>query len=177
MIRLAKEPTSSSTGRPKSSSGSQSLLGSPAKAVLSRFGSSETMSASCDKHLPRSHTEVRHTALMAILGLHRVHLAMPPGGEAEAPSFYEGLLGVPRVAKPPHLEARGGCWFESASTRIHLGVELNFTPLERPTRHCSPTTWQHFASTSNLPVSGSSRTNRCQSFERFYVSDPFGNRN
>jgi len=50
---------------------------------------------------------------MKVVGLHHVQLAMPPGEEAAATEFYKGLLGIPRVSKPSHLEARGGCWFES----------------------------------------------------------------
>jgi len=57
-----------------------------------------------------------------------VQLAMPPGGEELATWFYEGVLGVPRVPKPPHLAVRGGCWFERGALRIHLGVQDDFVP-------------------------------------------------
>lgn len=50
---------------------------------------------------------------MTIERIHHVQSAMPQGGEDDATEFYEGLLGLSRVTKPPHLEARGGCWFES----------------------------------------------------------------
>ncbi|WP_428116534.1 hypothetical protein [Candidatus Poriferisodalis sp.] len=60
---------------------------------------------------------------MKIVAIDHVQLAMPPGGEDAAQAFYEGLLGLPRVPKPPHLEARGGCWFESDTVKTHLGVE------------------------------------------------------
>ena len=53
---------------------------------------------------------------------------MPEGGEATAQAFYEGLLGLRRVPKPPHLEQRGGCWFENESVKIHLGVDADFRP-------------------------------------------------
>ncbi len=68
---------------------------------------------------------------MSIVGLHHVQLAMPTGEEAKAVAFYEGLLRIPQVAKPPHLEGRGGCWFESGLTRVHLGVEEDFTPAKK----------------------------------------------
>jgi catechol 2,3-dioxygenase-like lactoylglutathione lyase family enzyme len=71
------------------------------------------------------------TRLMTVSGVHHVQLAMPPGGEREATAFYEELLGIPRVTKPPHLEARGGCWFETETVRIHLGVEDGFEPAEK----------------------------------------------
>lgn len=38
------------------------------------------------------------TRWMKIVGLHHVQLAMPRGEEASATEFYEGLLGIPRVA-------------------------------------------------------------------------------
>lgn len=113
---------------------------------------------------------------MTILALHHVQLAMPPGGESRATDFYEGLLGVPRVTKPDHLEARGGCWFESPSVRVHLGVEPGFRParkahpaflvddLDRLRRKLEDA---HVPVTDDEPLPG---------FDRFYVSDPFGNR-
>ena len=44
---------------------------------------------------------------MHVLGIDHVQLAMPAGREADAIAFYEGLLGIPQVPKPPHLAARG----------------------------------------------------------------------
>ena len=65
-----------------------------------------------------------------MLGLDHVQLAMPAGDEAEraADGFYVDVLGLTRVAKPAALAARGGCWYESPSVRIHLGVEPDFRP-------------------------------------------------
>ncbi len=65
---------------------------------------------------------------MAIVGLDHVQLAMPAGREEDAIAFYEGGLGLTNVAKPPHLAVRGGCWFESGTTKVHLGVEADFRP-------------------------------------------------
>lgn len=65
---------------------------------------------------------------MKVIRLDHVQLAMPPGREDEATAFYEGLLGIPRVPKPDHLAARGGCWFESTGLKVHLGVESDFRP-------------------------------------------------
>jgi diguanylate cyclase (GGDEF)-like protein/PAS domain S-box-containing protein len=65
-----------------------------------------------------------------LLGLDHVQLAMPGGEEAEraAEHFYVGVLGLERVTKPPALAARGGCWFEGPSVRVHLGVDGEFRP-------------------------------------------------
>ena len=55
---------------------------------------------------------------------------MPAGDEAEgvADRFYVDVLGLRRVPKPPALAGRGGCWYESPSVRVHLGVETDFRP-------------------------------------------------
>src|SRR3569833_1264646 len=68
------------------------------------------------------------TANMHLIELDHVQLAMPRGGEAEARSFYAELLGIPEVPKPAHLAVRGGCWFEKAPIKVHLGVENIFSP-------------------------------------------------
>ena len=113
---------------------------------------------------------------MRILAIDHIQLAMPAGGEPAARGFYTGVLGLPEVPKPPHLAARGGCWFESAEVKVHLGVEADF----RPARKAHPA----------LVVSRLRELlGRCRragfevvpdeplgSRERAYVSDPFGNR-
>src|SRR5262249_43264632 len=68
---------------------------------------------------------------MAIVGVHHVQLAMPPGGEAAARRFYSELLGIPEVPKPAELAKRGGAWFETAAVRVHLGVEADFGPARK----------------------------------------------
>ena len=68
---------------------------------------------------------------MKVVAIDHVQLAMPEGGEATAQAFYEGLLGLPRVPKPPHLERRGGCWFENDSVKVHLGVDADFRPASK----------------------------------------------
>ncbi len=113
---------------------------------------------------------------MVVYGLHHVQIAMPEGGEARAVAFYQGLLGIPRVAKPSHLEARGGCWFESDTVRIHLGVEREFKPAKR----AHPALLMEDLDTmgrrlveAGLPVVDDEPL---PGFERFYTSEPFGNR-
>ena len=108
--------------------------------------------------------------------LDHVQLAMPAGAEAQAIAFYDKLLGIPRVPKPPELEIRGGCWFERGGLRVHLGVEDEF----RPARKAHPA----FA-VSNLddlcaileaaghPVRNSEDV---PGMPQWYVDDPFGNR-
>lgn len=111
-----------------------------------------------------------------VRALHHVQLAMPPGGEAEAEGFYEGILGIPRVAKPEHLARRGGCWFEDEMVKVHLGVEEDFKPagkahpgflvddLDALRRSLERAAVEVVV---DQPLPG---------FDRFYGYDPFGNR-
>jgi catechol 2,3-dioxygenase-like lactoylglutathione lyase family enzyme len=101
---------------------------------------------------------------------------MPPGEEAAATEFYEGLLGVPRVAKPPHLETRGGCWFESEAVRIHLGVASDFRPAEKA--HPALLVDDLASLRVRLVAAGVSIADGqpLPGFGRFYATDPFGNR-
>jgi len=101
---------------------------------------------------------------------------MPAGGEPAAVAFYEGLLGIAHVPKPPHLALRGGCWFEDGDVKVHLGVEADF----RPARKAHPA----------LLVSGLAELVRVlrgagvelvddeplEGYDRVYAYDPFGNR-
>jgi catechol 2,3-dioxygenase-like lactoylglutathione lyase family enzyme len=112
------------------------------------------------------------------VGIDHVQLAMPPGPEAEerAIGFFQGLLGLPRVPKPPELALRGGCWFELGPARVHLGVEEDF----RPARKAHPA-----LVVDDLPalcrlLDGSGHpTRRAEEVPgqpQWYVDDPFGNR-
>lgn len=105
-----------------------------------------------------------------------VQLAMPPGREADAVAFYEGLLGLPQVPKPEPLASRGGCWFERHDLRLHLGVEVDF----RPARKAHPALLVRglaglagrlraagVPTVDGEPLDGETRV---------YVDDPFGNR-
>lgn len=111
-----------------------------------------------------------------IRAIHHVQLAMPPGQGAEAEAFYAGLLGVPRVRKPRHLERRGGCWFRSAEVEIHLGIDDQFVPA----RKAHPaflvddlTGLRDRLTAAGVPVVLDEPP---PGYDRFYTSDPFGNR-
>jgi catechol 2,3-dioxygenase-like lactoylglutathione lyase family enzyme len=107
-----------------------------------------------------------------------VQLAMPPGSEAEAQAeaFFSGLLGLPRVAKPPQLAARGGCWFENDSIKIHLGVEEDFRPARKA--HPGLVVSRLDQLCDRLYDAGftTRRTEDVPGRPQWYVDDPFGNR-
>jgi catechol 2,3-dioxygenase-like lactoylglutathione lyase family enzyme len=108
--------------------------------------------------------------------LHHVQLAMPAGREGEAEAFYEGLLHIPRVTKPANLERRGGCWFRSATVEIHLGVEDPFAPALKahPAFLVDDLAGlrERLASAGCVVVDDQP----LEGHDRFYTSDPFGNR-
>jgi len=115
-------------------------------------------------------------SLMLVKRIEHVQLAMPPGGEAAARSFYSGLLGIPEAQKPSRLATRGGCWFERGSLRIHLGVETDF----RPARKAHPALLVEdlpaliaFLDAAGHPCR---EDEPIEGYHRVYVDDPFGNR-
>lgn len=63
--------------------------------------------------------------------IHHVQLACPPGSEAVLRAFYDGVLGLGEIPKPPVLAARGGCWFRGHGIELHLGVEQDFRPARK----------------------------------------------
>ena len=113
---------------------------------------------------------------MPIVGVDHVQLAMPAGREPEARAFYSGLLGIPELAKPPALAARGGVWFESGALKIHLGVDSDF----RPARKAHPGLLVRGLETliEELRRAGHEITTDepLEGYLRVYVNDPFGNR-
>jgi catechol 2,3-dioxygenase-like lactoylglutathione lyase family enzyme len=113
---------------------------------------------------------------MRVTALDHVQLAMPAGREAAARAFYEDILGIPEMQKPPNLAKRGGCWFERGTLKVHLGVEAEF----RPARKAHPAflvddlaglsaalTKAGYPLKTDEPLEG---------YARVFVDDPFGNR-
>ncbi len=110
------------------------------------------------------------------LGLHHVQLAMPEGEEQSAVEFYGGLLGLSQVAKPDHLAGRGGAWFELNDVRIHLGVEMTFQPARKA--HPAILVNDIAGLRTRLEAAGVGCVDDqpLHGVERFYATDPFGNR-
>ncbi|WP_457581982.1 VOC family protein [Ensifer canadensis] len=111
-----------------------------------------------------------------IVALDHVQLAMPAGMEDAARGFYEGLLGLTEVQKPLNLAGRGGCWFERAEARIHLGIDPAFSPARKAHPAFLVDDLSRLA--LRLEAAGVSITRDAPlaGYARCYVSDPFGNR-
>lgn len=106
-------------------------------------------------------------------GIDHVQVAIPTGGEDRARAFYDGVLGLPEVPKPPILAARGGAWFEAGSTRLHCGAQAEFVPARKAHPALLIAGLRAFVDESGLDVRWSDEiagTVRC------HVDDPFGNR-
>ena len=109
--------------------------------------------------------------------LHHVMIAVPPGSEDSARSFYVEILGLDEIAKPETLSARGGLWLTTASLDVHLGIDPNFSPARKAhialvvsdldTLRARLTAARFEAGTIELELPG---------YRRCYVDDPFGNR-
>lgn len=111
-----------------------------------------------------------------ILAIDHVQLAMPPDGEARARAFYVDVLGLAEVAKPADLAARGGCWFEGAVVRVHLGVEHAFQPARKAHpafRVADLAVLVARCRARAIPVYDEEQRD---GQSRAYVDDPFGNR-
>jgi catechol 2,3-dioxygenase-like lactoylglutathione lyase family enzyme len=113
---------------------------------------------------------------MTVTAIDHVQLAMPAGGEREARAFYDALLGIPEQAKPLNLAARGGCWFESDTVKLHLGVDADF----RPARKAHPALLVDDLGSlvARLRAAGVDVVDDepLEGYDRVYAYDPFGNR-
>jgi len=105
-----------------------------------------------------------------------VLLAMPVGRESDARAFYQDILGIPEVVKPPQLAVRGGCWFEAGALKVHLGIEADFVPARKA--HPAFEVDDLEALISHLKQAGYTLTADAplQGYDRIFVDDPFGNR-
>jgi catechol 2,3-dioxygenase-like lactoylglutathione lyase family enzyme len=112
-----------------------------------------------------------------ITGLDHVQVAIPRGGEPTARAFYGDLLGMTELPKPPALAARGGCWFESGSAVLHLGVEEPFQPARKAHPAFLVTDLDALAATLTAHGHEVTRADgERPGIRRFHTVDPFGNR-
>jgi catechol 2,3-dioxygenase-like lactoylglutathione lyase family enzyme len=101
---------------------------------------------------------------------------MPAGGENSARQFYGRLLGMAEIPKPDELAKRGGCWFESGSVQIHLGVESDFRPAKKahPALRCHD--YEGFVQRLQGAGVEVNQADDIPGVRRCHIHDPFGNR-
>lgn len=68
---------------------------------------------------------------MPVRSIDHILIAMPAERENEARAFYQGVLGLTEIDKPPQLVGRGGCWFKNGALTVHLGVDKSFVPARK----------------------------------------------
>jgi catechol 2,3-dioxygenase-like lactoylglutathione lyase family enzyme len=86
------------------------------------------------------------------------------------------MLGISEVAKPPHLAARGGCWFEQGEVKVHLGVEADFVPACKAHPAFIVDDLRVLAVVLKQGGYHVVEDQPLEGYDRLYVSDPFGNR-
>jgi catechol 2,3-dioxygenase-like lactoylglutathione lyase family enzyme len=111
-----------------------------------------------------------------LIGFHHVQLAMPPGEEQAAVDFYQGVLGLEQVPKPPELAGSGGVWFRDGDLEVHLGVEEGFQPAMKA--HPAFLVEDLERMRARVEMSGFKviESEQFSGFRRVHVRDPFGNR-
>jgi catechol 2,3-dioxygenase-like lactoylglutathione lyase family enzyme len=113
---------------------------------------------------------------MQVRHLDHVQLAMPAGREDDARAFYRDALGIAEVAKPSHLAARGGCWFERGPLKVHLGVEEDFVPARKAHPAFVVDGLRELATCLQRAGYHVWKDQPLEGYDRLYVDDPFGNR-
>ncbi|MCB2085913.1 MAG: glyoxalase [Sphingomonadaceae bacterium] len=112
---------------------------------------------------------------MPVIGIDHVQLAIPADGEDAMRSFLVGLLGMHEVPKPASLSP-SGCWFESGTLSLHVGVDPDFRPAKKAHPALLVDDLAGLRATleragavirDDIPVEG---------YDRFFTEDPFGNR-
>ena len=113
---------------------------------------------------------------MNLEAIDHVQVAIPKGAENRAREFYEGLLGLPELAKPPELAKRGGCWFESETVKVHCGVEQPFVPARKAHTAFLVDDVAMLAERARAAGYEVIDDDDLEGHERIYIHDPFGNR-
>ena len=105
-----------------------------------------------------------------------VQLAAPPGSEDALRTYYQDVLGMTEIPKPPALAARGGCWFAHGSVQLHLGIEADFRPARKAHPGLRVTGIEAYA--ARLAERGATVVwdDNLPGHRRFYSEDPVGNR-
>jgi len=106
------------------------------------------------------------------VAIDHVQLAMPVGGEPVARQFYVDVLGFVEMPKPPVMAARGGCWFEAGTVKLHLGAEAEFIAA----RKAHPALLRNLRSIVASQGLSATWNDEIVGTVRCHIENPFGNR-
>jgi len=111
-----------------------------------------------------------------ILGLDHVQVAVPRDGEARAKAFYGEALGLAELPKPAALAQRGGAWYRCGAQALHIGLTDDFSPQRKG--HPALLVADLASVRARLEAVGAPITFDLPlpGYDRFYTTDPFGNR-
>jgi len=114
------------------------------------------------------------------LVLDHVQLAAPPGCEAAARRFYGELLGLTELEKPATVQGRGGVWFALGDGRqLHIGVADRFVAATKAHPALAAADGPALHALAGRLTAAGMRVDwdeQLPEVERFYTTDPFGNR-
>ncbi len=113
-----------------------------------------------------------------LLGIDHVQVAAPAGSEDKGRRFYGELLGLPELAKPPALRARGGVWFACGAHQLHIGVSEPFAPAAKAHPALQVRLAELDGLAARLTEAGAPVRwdDAIPGTRRFYTADPWGNR-
>jgi len=113
-----------------------------------------------------------------IIGLDHTLLAITPAEEEQAKAFYRGVLGLTEIPKPANLARRGGAWYRcgASAQELHLGLAADAQPQRKA--HPALLTRDLAALRARLEAAGRPIIidEPIPGYDRFYSTDPFGNR-
>lgn len=113
---------------------------------------------------------------MQVMGIDHVQLAAPKESEADARSFFGGLLGLEEIEKPEPLRNRGGCWFQTGSTQLHIGIEEPFRPARKAHPAFAVRDLEALFDTLNQAGVRCVWDDNVAGTRRFFADDPWANR-
>lgn len=114
--------------------------------------------------------------MVILQAIDHVQVAIPRGGEDAARGFYRDMLGLHERPKPAVMAARGGCWFESETVKVHVGVEEPFSPARKA--HIAFQVADVSALAARAQAAGLEvvEDTELEGVKRVFIHDPFGNR-
>lgn len=112
----------------------------------------------------------------AYKGIDHVQVASPPNQEDIARLFYTDILGFTEIKKPTSLAKRGGIWYQVGNHQLHIGNQTNFSAATKAHPAFEVINLELLKTKLKEAEIDIIEDYNIQSVNRFYISDPFGNR-